>query len=160
MIGAAFGFAWIYHNQVQLTDGTCDGTEIPDELCTHAFYLEMEQEDIISFKTYITKMGTWVLLCTNLVPISLLISLEFAKFIQGQFMNWDMTIADEITDDNGNVEEVIYANAQSSNLNEELGQVEYIFSDKTGTLTQNRMNFKKLTIGQNSYGTDEEPTKP
>ena len=42
---------------------------------------------------------------------------------------------------------------QSCNLNEELGQIDYIFSDKTGTLTCNIMEFRKLSAGFKSYGT-------
>jgi phospholipid-transporting ATPase len=41
---------------------------------------------------------------------------------------------------------------QTSSLNEELGQIEYIFSDKTGTLTKNCMDFKKLAVGNILYG--------
>lgn len=46
----------------------------------------------------------------------------------------------------------IPTNVQSSNLNEELGQIHYVFSDKTGTLTKNLMEFKKISIGGVSYG--------
>jgi P-type E1-E2 ATPase len=42
--------------------------------------------------------------------------------------------------------------AESSNLNEELGTVHFVFSDKTGTLTQNVMEFKKFSAGNLSYG--------
>ena len=50
--------------------------------------------------------------------------------------------------------------AQSSNLNEELGQIEYVFSDKTGTLTCNVMQFKKFTAGTKAYGKDTLPDGP
>jgi magnesium-transporting ATPase (P-type) len=46
------------------------------------------------------------------------------------------------------------AMARTSSLNEELGQVEYVFSDKTGTLTQNKMSFYKCSIGGRAYGQD------
>ena len=46
------------------------------------------------------------------------------------------------------------AAVQSSNLNEEIGSIEYVFSDKTGTLTQNYMEFRKLITGGVPYGDD------
>ena len=46
----------------------------------------------------------------------------------------------------------MFCMVQSSNLNEELGQIEYVFSDKTGTLTCNEMIFKKLIVDGIAYG--------
>uniref|UniRef100_A0A4W6FVI7 P-type phospholipid transporter n=1 Tax=Lates calcarifer TaxID=8187 RepID=A0A4W6FVI7_LATCA len=66
------------------------------------------------------------------------------KFIQAFFINWDTDMLYEPTN--------TPAMARTSNLNEELGQVKYIFSDKTGTLTCNVMQFKKCTIAGVAYG--------
>lgn len=49
------------------------------------------------------------------------------------------------------------AMARTSNLNEELGMVKYIFSDKTGTLTCNVMEFKKCSIARNIYTLEDTP---
>uniref|UniRef100_A0A670ZU60 Phospholipid-transporting ATPase n=1 Tax=Pseudonaja textilis TaxID=8673 RepID=A0A670ZU60_PSETE len=87
---------------------------------------------------------TFIILFNNLIPISLLVTLEVVKFIQAYFINWDIDMHYELTD--------TAAMARTSNLNEELGQVKYIFSDKTGTLTCNVMQFKKCTIAGISYG--------
>ena len=63
----------------------------------------------------------------NFVPISLLVTLEMISFAQAYFITVDCQVYDEMRD--------LPAVVQSSNLNEELGMVHYIFSDKTGTLT-------------------------
>jgi phospholipid-transporting ATPase len=78
------------------------------------------------------------------VPISLMVTLEMVKLIQGIFISRDEYLKYEPTK--------TYASVQSSNLNEELGQVEYIFSDKTGTLTCNIMEFKNISVDGISYG--------
>jgi phospholipid-transporting ATPase len=47
-----------------------------------------------------------------------------------------------------------YAQARTSNLNEELGQIKYVFSDKTGTLTMNVMEYKKCSVAGCIYALD------
>ena len=73
-----------------------------------------------------------------------MVSLEMVKFYQGKLINNDKKMMDEVTK--------IPAHVNSSNLNEELGEIDYIFSDKTGTLTQNLMEFKYASIFGESYG--------
>jgi phospholipid-translocating ATPase len=87
----------------------------------------------------------------TLVPISLYVSVEIIRLGLSLLINWDEKMYYEV---NG-----IPAQARTTTLNEELGQIEYIFSDKTGTLTQNIMTFLKCTIHGVKHGdtTMEEP---
>ncbi|XP_049826027.1 probable phospholipid-transporting ATPase IA isoform X3 [Aethina tumida] len=86
---------------------------------------------------------TFLILFNNLIPISLQVTLEVVRFIQAIFINMDIEMYHAETD--------TPACARTSNLNEELGQVKYIFSDKTGTLTRNVMEFKRCAIGTEIY---------
>jgi phospholipid-transporting ATPase len=89
--------------------------------------------------------GTWFLALMNFVAISLMVTLEMIKFFQAKFIESDVRIFC--------TEKGMKASVQTSNLNEELGMVHYIFSDKTGTLTQNIMEFKMFSAGPHNYGT-------
>ena len=87
---------------------------------------------------------TALLLYGYLIPISLYVSIEVVKVLQATFINKDLHMYDS--------ESGVPAHARTSNLNEELGQVDTILSDKTGTLTCNQMDFLKCSIAGTSYG--------
>ncbi|KAJ6622908.1 hypothetical protein B0H10DRAFT_2213939 [Mycena sp. CBHHK59/15] len=86
----------------------------------------------------------------NIVPISLYISIEFVRTCQALFIYFDSEICYEKTGQ--------ATLARSWNLSDDLGQIEYIFSDKTGTLTQNYMVFRECSIGGKVYSGDSAPT--
>ena len=88
-------------------------------------------------------MLTFVILYNNLIPISLIVTMEIVKFWQAQLINSDLDMYYEKTD--------TPALCRTSSLVEELGQIEFIFSDKTGTLTRNEMEFRMCTIGGIAY---------
>lgn len=92
---------------------------------------------------------TFIILYNNLIPISLQVTLELVRFLQAIFINMDIEMY--------HAESNTPAMARTSNLNEELGMVKYIFSDKTGTLTRNVMEFKKCSIATIIYNVGENP---
>ncbi|XP_073327919.1 phospholipid-transporting ATPase ID [Pagrus major] len=87
---------------------------------------------------------SYIIILNTVVPISLYVSVEVLRLGHSYFINWDRKMYHSQTD--------TVAEARTTTLNEELGQVEFIFSDKTGTLTQNIMVFSKCSINGQTYG--------
>ncbi|KAI8065869.1 hypothetical protein BC940DRAFT_320202 [Gongronella butleri] len=97
--------------------------------------------------------GTWLgfvtfwvalILYQNIVPISLYISVEIVKTFAAWFIYEDVDLYYEPTDQR--------CLPRTWNISDDLGQIQYVFSDKTGTLTQNVMEYRKCTINGVAYG--------
>lgn len=104
-------------------------------------YLLIESDS--GAKVFFSDILTYWVLFSNLVPISLFVTVEIIKFYQAFLISSDLDMYHKETD--------TPAVCRTSSLVEELGQIEYIFSDKTGTLTRNIMEFKACSIAGHCY---------
>ncbi|XP_067410365.1 phospholipid-transporting ATPase IK [Emydura macquarii macquarii] len=94
----------------------------------------------------------FMILLSIIIPMSMYITFEFIYMVNSCFIDWDLEMYYPPKD--------TPAKARSTSLNDQLGQIEYIFSDKTGTLTQNIMTFKKCCINGIIYGSANSENKP
>ena len=85
-----------------------------------------------------------IVILNTMIPISLYVTLEVVRVIQALFILWDAEMYDPETQ-NGAV-------ARTTNISDDLGQIEHVFSDKTGTLTKNVMEFMKCSVNGVIYG--------
>lgn len=105
------------------------------------FYLSTLESDMSDGVSWIKSYLTYFILLSLMMPISLFVSLEFCKAAQAKLMEWDHALTNKAD----------WMRARTSSLNEELSQVQYIFSDKTGTLTDNEMRFARAFAGDQTF---------
>ena len=121
---------------IQIGMAICTAAGTLTALRTTRWWLNIEdggKSDMNPVLAFVISFFSCILLITAMIPISLVISLEIAKVCQAVFMVNDEAIPG--------------TKAPSQALNDDLGQIGYILSDKTGTLTTNELVLKECTIG-------------
>ncbi|XP_040010341.1 phospholipid-transporting ATPase ID-like isoform X3 [Xiphias gladius] len=106
-------------------------------------FLPRQDSNNAVFSAFLT-FWSYVIILNTVVPISLYVSVEIIRLGNSFYIDWDRKMYYARSD--------TPAEARTTTLNEELGQIKYVFSDKTGTLTQNIMTFNKCSINGKSYG--------
>ncbi|KAI9297264.1 phospholipid-translocating P-type ATPase [Neoconidiobolus thromboides FSU 785] len=108
----------------------------------YLYYNHHNQQFEDNFINHITIPLRMLLLLSLVIPISLKVSMDLTKFMCSCFIGWDIHMLDETRGP---------AIPKNTSIPDELGQIEYIMTDKTGTLTENIMVFKCCSIAGKSY---------
>ncbi|XP_077408203.1 phospholipid-transporting ATPase IH isoform X3 [Vanacampus margaritifer] len=103
---------------------------------------ETERERHIVIRAF-TDFLAFMVLFNYIIPVSMYVTVEMQKFLGSYFIMWDDDMFDKELGERAVV--------NTSDLNEELGQVEYVFTDKTGTLTENNMEFIECCVDGHVY---------
>ncbi|SGZ50248.1 CIC11C00000003463 [Sungouiella intermedia] len=112
-------------------------------LCVTVFFLSVILVLAHGFplkSTWYIDILRFLILFSTIIPVSLRVNLDLAKSVYASQIQNDHEIPDTIV--------------RTSTIPEDLGRIEYLLSDKTGTLTQNDMEMKKLHLGSICYAGD------
>uniref|UniRef100_A0A4W5QZK7 Phospholipid-transporting ATPase n=1 Tax=Hucho hucho TaxID=62062 RepID=A0A4W5QZK7_9TELE len=110
-----------------------------------------KEKDANLYLNMFTDFLSFMVLFNFIIPVSMYVTVEMQKFLGSFFISWDRDFFDP------EIQEGALVN--TSDLNEELGQVEYVFTDKTGTLTQNSMEFIECCIDGFQYKNRDSSTE-
>uniref|UniRef100_A0A673XFQ9 Phospholipid-transporting ATPase n=1 Tax=Salmo trutta TaxID=8032 RepID=A0A673XFQ9_SALTR len=103
---------------------------------------EIDRERHVVIRAF-TDFLAFMVLFNYIIPVSMYVTVEMQKFLGSYFIAWDKDMYDDEMGEGAQV--------NTSDLNEELGQVEYVFTDKTGTLTENNMEFIECCVDGHVY---------
>ncbi|GAB6027859.1 hypothetical protein CHUAL_002077 [Chamberlinius hualienensis] len=107
------------------------------------WYIENGEKEASGGWDVVESVLSYIVLLNYTIPISMYVTLEMQKFLGSLFFEWDAELFDPKTEQ--------FAKCNCSDLNEELGQVQVVFTDKTGTLTENDMQFRQCSIRGQCY---------